>query len=363
MTTSARPLRQERSAPAEAATGSAPRGDHRSPDRIEGLDGLRALAIVGVLVYHLDAAWLPGGFLGCRRLLRRVGLPHHDAARARAPAHRQGRPLAVLGAPGATPAAGARAVRRHERAHRAGRQRRPARRRRAADGRRPDLLDQLARDHRGVELLRPDRTAAVHELLVAGGRGAVLPPLAPHHPRAARPVEPGPRRRGRGHRRRVGPAHGAALRARGRRHPRLLRHRHPRRRPHGRRRARLRVGQPSPGPLRHALAVGAVRRARRTGRPPRARRRDGAARRAAPAHLPRGHRAGLDRHRGARHGRHRPCAGSPPAGPRRSSGITPTPRRDVGGCALLLDLPLALARHPARRPRQPVGARHALARA
>ncbi|WP_404387891.1 acyltransferase family protein [Humibacillus xanthopallidus] len=64
MTTSARPLRQERSAPAEAATGSAPRGDHRSRDRIEGLDGLRALAIVGVLVYHLDAAWLPGGFLG-----------------------------------------------------------------------------------------------------------------------------------------------------------------------------------------------------------------------------------------------------------------------------------------------------------
>jgi peptidoglycan/LPS O-acetylase OafA/YrhL len=32
--------------------------------RIEGLDGLRALAIVGVLVYHLNASWLPGGFLG-----------------------------------------------------------------------------------------------------------------------------------------------------------------------------------------------------------------------------------------------------------------------------------------------------------
>jgi peptidoglycan/LPS O-acetylase OafA/YrhL len=34
------------------------------PARIEGLDGLRALAIVGVLVYHLNAGWLPGGFLG-----------------------------------------------------------------------------------------------------------------------------------------------------------------------------------------------------------------------------------------------------------------------------------------------------------
>ncbi len=32
--------------------------------RIEGLDGLRAIAIVAVLVFHLNPAWLPGGFLG-----------------------------------------------------------------------------------------------------------------------------------------------------------------------------------------------------------------------------------------------------------------------------------------------------------
>jgi peptidoglycan/LPS O-acetylase OafA/YrhL len=32
--------------------------------RIPGLDGLRAVAILAVLVYHLDASWLPGGFLG-----------------------------------------------------------------------------------------------------------------------------------------------------------------------------------------------------------------------------------------------------------------------------------------------------------
>ncbi|MEO7060002.1 MAG: acyltransferase [Lapillicoccus sp.] len=31
---------------------------------IEGLDGLRALAIAAVVAYHLDPTWLPGGFLG-----------------------------------------------------------------------------------------------------------------------------------------------------------------------------------------------------------------------------------------------------------------------------------------------------------
>ena len=31
---------------------------------LAGLDGLRALAIIAVVVFHLDPAWLPGGFLG-----------------------------------------------------------------------------------------------------------------------------------------------------------------------------------------------------------------------------------------------------------------------------------------------------------
>ncbi len=31
---------------------------------LPGLDGLRALAVLAVLVYHADVAWLPGGFLG-----------------------------------------------------------------------------------------------------------------------------------------------------------------------------------------------------------------------------------------------------------------------------------------------------------
>lgn len=49
------------------ATGSDPRRPRparREPARLPGLDGLRALAIAAVLVFHLDASWLPGGFLG-----------------------------------------------------------------------------------------------------------------------------------------------------------------------------------------------------------------------------------------------------------------------------------------------------------
>ncbi len=36
----------------------------RGMAHINGLDGLRALAIIAVLVFHLNASWLPGGFLG-----------------------------------------------------------------------------------------------------------------------------------------------------------------------------------------------------------------------------------------------------------------------------------------------------------
>ncbi len=36
----------------------------RPATRIAGLDGLRAIAVAAVLIYHLGAGWLPGGFLG-----------------------------------------------------------------------------------------------------------------------------------------------------------------------------------------------------------------------------------------------------------------------------------------------------------
>ncbi|PWI42721.1 acyltransferase family protein [Streptomyces sp. ICBB 8177] len=37
---------------------------HEAPTRVRGLDGLRAVAVVSVVTYHVHASWLPGGFLG-----------------------------------------------------------------------------------------------------------------------------------------------------------------------------------------------------------------------------------------------------------------------------------------------------------
>lgn len=45
------------------ATAVGPRDGPRLP-YMPGLDGLRAFAVAGVVVYHAGAAWLPGGFLG-----------------------------------------------------------------------------------------------------------------------------------------------------------------------------------------------------------------------------------------------------------------------------------------------------------
>lgn len=49
-----------RTAPASTAPAA---GISRVP-YLPGLDGLRALAVVAVMVYHANSAWLPGGFLG-----------------------------------------------------------------------------------------------------------------------------------------------------------------------------------------------------------------------------------------------------------------------------------------------------------
>ncbi|WP_353950664.1 acyltransferase family protein [Knoellia sp. S7-12] len=49
-----------------AASASAPSRSRstRPAGRLPGLDGLRAIAILAVLAFHLDPRWLPGGFLG-----------------------------------------------------------------------------------------------------------------------------------------------------------------------------------------------------------------------------------------------------------------------------------------------------------
>jgi peptidoglycan/LPS O-acetylase OafA/YrhL len=57
--------------PAARPTAEAAAANHpvatprpRSVGYLPGLDGLRALAVAAVVVYHANAAWLPGGFLG-----------------------------------------------------------------------------------------------------------------------------------------------------------------------------------------------------------------------------------------------------------------------------------------------------------
>ena len=72
---------------------------------LPGLDGMRAIAVAAVMVYHANnavaARWLPRR----RGLLRDQRLPHHAAADRRARAHRLGQPAPLLPAPGPTAAA------------------------------------------------------------------------------------------------------------------------------------------------------------------------------------------------------------------------------------------------------------------
>ncbi|HET7399255.1 MAG TPA: acyltransferase family protein [Intrasporangium sp.] len=63
MTTSAAPAKSGVGRPADAGRAASAKATAAGP-RIEGLDGLRALAIAAVLIFHLNASWLPGGFLG-----------------------------------------------------------------------------------------------------------------------------------------------------------------------------------------------------------------------------------------------------------------------------------------------------------
>lgn len=144
-----------------------------------GLDGLRALAIAAVLVYHAAPAALPGRVSRRRGLLRPEWVPDHRAAvgRMAAAAHAgSGQLLATTRA-----AAGARS--RAGPAGDAGLDGRVPPRRAGQPARRPAgrerVCGQLARDRRPAPVLRNARTPTLAPAPVVSGRGrAVLPRVA-----------------------------------------------------------------------------------------------------------------------------------------------------------------------------------------
>lgn len=60
----ASPVTVHAARPTARRAGPDARRGGRGGDRLAGLDGLRGLAVLAVLVFHLHPAWLPGGFLG-----------------------------------------------------------------------------------------------------------------------------------------------------------------------------------------------------------------------------------------------------------------------------------------------------------
>ena len=74
---------------------------------LPGLDGMRALAVIAVMVYHANSDWLPGWLSRRRGVLRDLGLPDHAAADLRTRAHVPDLAAQVLDTTGATPAPGA----------------------------------------------------------------------------------------------------------------------------------------------------------------------------------------------------------------------------------------------------------------
>ncbi len=195
---------------------------------IPALDGLRALAVVAVLLYHGDVKWMPGGFLGVdvffvisgylitslllgdwrehNKIRFAAVLPPARPATAPCPLPDDGRrrPLRVAVPPrhgrGVAGPVGRRALVRRELVS--------------------DLPRRLVR--------RRGRSAGLAEpRLVARGGGAVLSPLADHLRVPARALGSAAQQvapRGRRRRARVDRAHGGAVRAVHRSATRLLRH-------------------------------------------------------------------------------------------------------------------------------------------
>ena len=98
-------------APTEPSTDSSGRGRPAAPGMgyRPALDGVRAIAVAAVVLFHFEFALDPGRLPRRRHLLRRQRLPHHVVDDRGVGPHRRRRPPPVLAAPG--PAAAARALR------------------------------------------------------------------------------------------------------------------------------------------------------------------------------------------------------------------------------------------------------------
>ena len=165
-------------------------GDEFRPD----IEGLRAVAVVVVVLFHARIARFSGGYVGVDVFFVAVRISDHPAAAARGRQNRHDLAAPLLGAPGASAASGVVRGRRRHRHRRAGavgtdrpataRNRRPRRRR---------LRDQLRFREPTRRLLRiPTRSDAfaAAALLVAGGGGTVLSVLAARAPRPSPPATP-----------------------------------------------------------------------------------------------------------------------------------------------------------------------------
>ena len=161
---------------------------------VPALDGIRAVAVLGVMLYHGGAPLAVGRLPRRQHVLRPVGIPHHlaPAGRVGPSPHHPARP--VLGPPGPAAAAGPappagrrgrlRPLLRHPR-----RVRQPPPRL-AVDA---VLRGQLALHRRRVQLLRRSRPAVpALPHVVAGDRGAVLHRVAAGGPGAPPPGPPTP---------------------------------------------------------------------------------------------------------------------------------------------------------------------------